>query len=162
MAVKRIIKAPDPLLKTISSPIEEFGFDTVGLCHDMLDTMLANNGIGLAAIQIGVPKRVILAHLSNQSPKFFINPEYSVVGENTQTTKETCLSVPCVSNDVERPEKILLSYQDINGDKIQEEYQEMDATIICHELEHLDGILYIDHASKLKRRMLLDKSIRKR
>jgi peptide deformylase len=121
----------------------------------MLETMYAAPGIGLAAIQIGVPKRIVVMDLAREgepkAPRYFVNPEITWSSEELFSYEEGCLSVPEVYDAVERPARVRLTYLDYNGEKIEEEAEGLFAVCIQHEMDHLDGVLFIDHLSRLKR-----------
>ena len=166
MALLPIIETPDPLLRRISAPVEDVNEEVRKLIRDMFDTMYAAPGIGLAAIQIGVPIRLLVIDLQESAeeggepmrqPRVFINPEILEASETLQVYSEGCLSVPDQYAEVERPDHIRARWLDENG--VQHE-QELDGLIgIClqHEMDHLEGILFIDHLSRLKRDMVLKK-----
>ena len=161
MAIKSILIEPNKLLRQISVPVEKVGVEEQKLMDDMLETMYAAPGIGLAAIQIGVPKRIIVMDLSNdknkKEPRFFVNP----VIKNKNTTKakyeEGCLSVPNQFAEIERPNTCEVEYLDYEGKKQLLKADGLLATCIQHEMDHLEGILFIDYLSKLKRSMILKK-----
>ena len=158
-----ILTAPDPRLKQVSAPVAQVDDDLRALMDDMLETMYDAPGIGLAAIQVGVPKRIIVMDLARNEdgegaePRFFVNPEILDPSEELATYEEGCLSVPEFYEEVERPARCRVRYLDYDG---QEQVLEADgllATCIQHEMDHLDGVLFIDHLSKLKRDMILKK-----
>ena len=155
MALREILTVPDPLLKQKSAAVEVVDDDLRALMDDMLETMYAAPGIGLAAVQIGVPKRVIVMDLSpregEQAPKYFVNPEIVWASEETAPYEEGCLSVPDIYDEVERPAKVRLRYLDYHGQPIEEEAEGVYAVCIQHEMDHLEGVLFIDHLSRLKR-----------
>lgn len=165
MAVHQIIEVPDPRLRTISAPVEAVDDGVRALIDDMFDTMYAARGIGLAAIQIGVPKRVLVIDLQEdgedgkpiRDPKVFINPEIVLTGEALATYNEGCLSVPDQYAEVDRPEKCRVRWLDENGLTHEEDLDGLIATCIQHEMDHLQGIVFIDHLSRLKREMVLKK-----
>jgi peptide deformylase len=121
----------------------------------MLETMYAAPGIGLAAIQIGVPKRVIVMDLAREGeepqPRYFVNPEITWRAEETAPYEEGCLSVPEIYDEVERPARVRLTYLNYDGERIEEEAEGLYAVCIQHEMDHIDGVLFIDHLSRLKR-----------
>ena len=164
MAIRDIIIAPDPRLKQISLPVNEVDDALRALMDDMLETMYDAPGIGLAAIQVGEPKRVIVMDLAHEdetpAPRFFVNPEILSVSEDLATYEEGCLSVPEFYEDVERPAHCRIRYLDYNGVEQEEDCDELFATCFQHEMDHLEGILFIDHLSKLKRSMMLKKLIK--
>ncbi len=156
MAVREIITVPDPRLKLVSEPVTGGVDDALrALMDDMLETMYAAPGIGLAAIQIGVPKRVIVMDLAREgeppAPRYFVNPEILWRAEETAPYNEGCLSVPEVFDDVERPARVRLRYLDYHGAEVEEEAEGLYAVCIQHEMDHLQGVLFIDHLSRLKR-----------
>jgi len=156
MAIREIITVPDPRLKLVSEPVTGGVDDALrALMDDMLETMYDAPGIGLAAIQIGVPKRVIVMDLAREgeppAPRYFVNPEIVWSAEETEPYNEGCLSVPEVYDDVERPSRVRLRYLDYQGAEIEEEAEGLYAVCIQHEMDHLQGVLFIDHLSKLKR-----------
>jgi peptide deformylase len=156
MAIREIITVPDPRLKLVSEPVTGGVDDALrALMDDMLETMYAAPGIGLAAIQIGVPKRVIVMDLAREGeppePRHFVNPEILWSADETAPYNEGCLSVPEVYDDVERPSRVRLRYLDYNGAEIEEEAEGLYAVCIQHEMDHLQGVLFIDHLSRLKR-----------
>ncbi|MEX6723890.1 peptide deformylase [Parapedomonas caeni] len=160
MALLPIIETPDPRLRTISEPVERVDDALRALMDDMLATMYAAPGIGLAAIQVAVPKRVLVIDLQEndvKTPRFFVNPEIVWESDEFSAYKEGCLSVPEQYADVERPARVRVRYLDYDGNTREEEMDGLLATCIQHEMDHLNGVLFIDHLSKLKRDMLLKK-----
>jgi peptide deformylase len=155
MAIRDILTVPDPLLKQVSTPVERVDDDLRALMDDMLETMYAAPGIGLAAVQVGVPRRVIVMDLSRaegeREPRYFVNPEITWRSEETQPYEEGCLSVPEIYDEVERPARVKLRYLDYQGRAVEEEAEGIFAVCIQHEMDHLDGVLFIDHLSRLKR-----------
>jgi len=155
MTVRPILTVPNPILKQISKPVEKVTDNTRRLMDDMLETMYAAPGIGLAAIQIGVPSNIIVMDLARDEEKpkvkYFVNPEILEVVENLSTYEEGCLSVPDVFDTVERPEKVKLTYLDYNGKRVTEWCEGLYATCIQHEMDHLKGVVFIDYLSRLKR-----------
>jgi peptide deformylase len=143
------------VLKQKSAPVAEVDDALRALMDDMLATMYAAPGIGLAAIQIGVPKRVIVMDLAPKdmppAPRYFINPEILWASEETKPWEEGCLSVPDIYDDVERPAQVRLRYLDYHGKLIEEDAVDLYAVCIQHEMDHLNGVLFIDHLSRLKR-----------
>ena len=166
MAVKTIITEPNKLLRQISKPVENVGKEEQQLMNDMLDTMYQANGIGLAAIQIGVPKRIIVMDISKDSekkePRFFVNPIIKNKNHEMLTYEEGCLSVPNQFADIDRPKKCEVEYLDYNGKKQLLKADGLLATCIQHEMDHLEGILFIDYLSKLKRSMIIKKLSKKK
>ena len=161
MTVRAILTAPDPRLKAVSTDVETVDSAIRALVDDMADSMYAADGIGLAAVQIGVPKRVLVIDLDQKegkkNPVAYINPRILWASEELATFEEGCLSVPEIYDDVERPARIKAEYLDLDGKRIEIEADGMLATCLQHEMDHLEGILFIDHLSRLKRAMLLKK-----
>jgi peptide deformylase len=166
MAILPILEAPDPRLKTVSTPVETFDEALQTLIDDMFETMYDAPGIGLAAIQVGVPKRLLVMDLQEKNeetgatirePRVFINPEILQTSEEMSVYNEGCLSVPDQYADVERPKTVRARWLDRDGKRHEQELDEMLATCLQHEMDHLEGILFIDHLSKLKRDMVLKK-----
>ena len=166
MAIRPIIEAPDPLLRQISSPVEAITPELQTLIDDMFETMYAAPGIGLAAIQVGVPKRILVIDLQDpeeeggepvRRPLVFINPEILRSAETVVPYQEGCLSVPDQYAEVERPESIRARWLDRDGRVHEQELDGLLATCLQHEMDHLEGILFIDHLSRLKRDMILRK-----
>jgi peptide deformylase len=155
MAIREILVVPDPRLKLVSEPVETVDDDLRALMDDMLETMYDAPGIGLAAIQIGVPKRVIVMDLGRdetaREPRFFVNPEILWRSEETAPYEEGCLSVPEIYDEVERPAKVKLRYLNYQGEQIEEDAEGVFAVCIQHEMDHLEGVLFIDYLSRLKR-----------
>jgi peptide deformylase len=161
MALKSILTEPNKLLRQISKPVEKVGKEEQKLMDDMMDTMYAANGIGLAAIQIGVPKRVIVMDISKdpkkKEPRYFINPIIKNKNPEKTTYEEGCLSVPNQFAEIDRPSKCEVEYLDYNGKKKILLAEGLLATCIQHEMDHLEGILFIDYLSKLKKSMIVKK-----
>ena len=161
MALREILIVPDPILKQVSKPVETVDDDLRALMDDMLETMYAAPGIGLAAIQVGVPKRVIVMDLAREgeppAPRYFINPEILWASEETAPYEEGCLSVPEIFDEVERPSQVKLRYLDYNGKTVEEEAEGLYAVCIQHEMDHLEGVLFIDYLSRLKREQAVKK-----
>ncbi|RIJ14839.1 peptide deformylase [Henriciella mobilis] len=162
MAIREIITVPDPRLKEVSKPVEGGVTDEIrALMDDMLETMYDAPGIGLAAIQIGVPQRVIVMDLAGEgeepNPRYFVNPEILPLTEDLAPYEEGCLSVPDVFDEVERPTRCRVRYLDYNGKEVEEIAEGMYAVCIQHEMDHLEGTLFIDHLSRLKRQRAIDK-----
>ena len=161
MAVKTIITEPNPLLRQISKPVDKVGDEERLLMDDMLETMYAANGIGLAAIQIGIPKRIIVMDIckeeNKKEPRYFVNPVIKNKDILRSTYEEGCLSVPNQFAEVDRPKKCDLEYLDYNGEKKVLKAEGLLATCIQHEIDHLEGILFIDYLSKLKKSMIIKK-----
>ncbi len=166
MAILPIIEAPDPFLRTISKPVAEVTDATRALIADMFETMYKAPGIGLAAIQVGVPDRLLVIDLQEKdedtgdtirTPRVFINPEILEESEETGFYNEGCLSVPEQYADVERPLVVRARWVDEHGTTHEDEIEGMLSTCLQHEMDHLEGILFVDHLSKLKRDMLMKK-----
>ena len=161
MSVKTILTEPNKLLRQISKPVENVGDEERRLMDDMLETMYAAPGIGLAAIQIGVPKRIIVMDISKdedkKEPKYFVNPVIKNKNNVTSKYEEGCLSVPDQFAEIERPNKCEVEYLDYNGKKKLLKTDGLLATCIQHEMDHLEGILFIDYLSKLKKSMIIKK-----
>ena len=161
MAIRPILTAPDPRLKTISRPVESVDDELRALMDAMLETMYDSPGIGLAAIQIGVPKRVIVMDLAGKDeppqPRYFVNPEITWRSEELGSYEEGCLSVPEMYEDVQRPARIKAKWLDYHGQAVEVEADGLLATCLQHEMDHLEGVLFIDHLSKLKRDIILRK-----
>ncbi|MGX7894754.1 peptide deformylase [Tsuneonella sp. HG222] len=181
MAIREILEVPDPRLKIVSKPVEAFDDGLKTLVDDMFDTMYAAHGIGLAAIQVGEPLRLLVIDLQEDDPdaepeechshggethyhqpvkndpRVFVNPEILDPSEDIRSYQEGCLSVPDIYADVERPARCRVRWQDLAGKTHEEEMEGMLAVCIQHEMDHLEGILFIDHLSRLKRQMALKK-----
>ncbi len=166
MAIRPIIEAPDPLLRQISSPVEAITPEIQTLIDDMFETMYAAPGIGLAAIQVGVPRRILVIDLQDpetedgdpvRKPMVFVNPEILRSSETERPYNEGCLSVPDQYAEVDRPESIRARWLDRDGKVHEEELEGMLATCLQHEMDHLEGVLFIDYLSRLKRDMILRK-----
>ena len=166
MAILPIVEIPDPRLRQISKPVEQVDDDLRRLIDDMFETMYAAPGIGLAAIQVGVPKRVLVIDLQEQEteegepirdPRVFINPEILETSDHEVPYNEGCLSVPEMYAEVDRPDRIRARWLDRDGSQREEEITGLLAVCLQHEMDHLNGILFIDHLSRLKREMLLKK-----
>ena len=161
MAIKTILTEPNNILRQISKPVEKVGQEEQKLMDDMLETMYSANGIGLAAIQIGVPKRIIVMDLSKEEkikePRYFINPKIKNKDTLKSTYEEGCLSVPNQFAEIDRPKRCDVEYLDYNGEKKLLKAEGLLATCIQHEMDHLEGILFIDYLSKLKKNMIIKK-----
>ena len=161
MALREILVVPHPVLKQVSKPVEAVDDALRALMDDMLETMYAAPGIGLAAIQIGEPQRVIVMDLAREGeeaqPRFFMNPEILWASEETAPYEEGCLSVPEIYDEVERPARVKLRYLNYQGEQIEEDAEGLFAVCIQHEMDHLDGVLFIDHLSRLKREQAIKK-----
>ena len=181
MAIREILEVPDPRLKTVSDPVTAFDAELKSLVTDMFETMYAAPGIGLAAIQVGVPQRVLVIDLqpddenaepevctaheghshthqpTRREPRIFVNPEIIDPSEDHAVYSEGCLSVPEIYADVERPARIRARWQDLDGKVHEEDMDGLMATCLQHEMDHLEGVLFIDRLSRLKRQMALKK-----
>jgi peptide deformylase len=161
MAVREIIKLPDKRLRLVSEPVKRIDADIRKLIDDLFETMYDAPGIGLAAIQIGVPKRVITMDLSkkedNHEPQVLINPEIVWTSDETGKYEEGCLSIPEYYEEVERPAAVKVKYLDRDGEAREIEGKGLLATCLQHEIDHINGILFIDHLSKLKRDRVIKK-----
>lgn len=170
MAVHKIVEIPDPRLRTISTPVEVVDDEVRTLIDDLFDTMYASRGIGLAAIQIGVAKRVLVMDLQEEGedgkpvrePRVFINPEIVETADDSNIYNEGCLSVPDQYAEVERPATCRVRWLDRDGTQHEERLEGLLATCIQHEMDHLEGIIFIDHLSRLKREMVLKKLAKQR
>src|SRR5438309_5677357 len=166
MAILPIVEVPDPRLRQISSPVEKVDADVRALVADMFETMYAAPGIGLAAIQVGVAKRILVIDLQEpaeeggepvRDPRVFINPEIVQASEHEVPYTEGCLSVPDQYAEVDRPDRIRARWLDEHGASHEEELDGLLAVCLQHEMDHLEGVLFIDHLSRLKREMVLKK-----
>ncbi len=180
MAIREILEVPDPRLKVVSEPVTVFDDELKTLVADMFETMYDAPGIGLAAIQVGVPLRLLVIDLqpddpdappvdcdhgghkhthsaTKKEPRVFVNPVIVDPAEELATYQEGCLSVPEIYADIDRPATCTVRYQDLDGNYHEEQMEGLMATCIQHEMDHLEGILFIDHLSRLKRSMALKK-----
>ena len=171
MAIRSIIEVPDPRLKQVSAPVEAVNDEVRALIADMFETMYAAPGIGLAAVQIGVPIRLLVIDLQEpeeedgepvRDPRVFINPQIVTHAEQKVPYNEGCLSVPEQYAEVDRPQSIRARWLDENGAAREEEITGLLAVCLQHEMDHLEGILFIDHLSRLKREMILRKIAKQR
>ena len=166
MAIKKIITEPNKILRQKSLSVKKVGKEEQVLMDDMLETMYAANGIGLAAIQIGVPKRIIVMDISKKdeknNPMYFVNPIIKNKNSETSTYEEGCLSVPNFFAEVDRPKKCDIEYFDYDGKKKFLNAEGLLATCIQHEMDHLEGVLFIDYLSKLKKTMIVKKLSKKK
>jgi peptide deformylase len=164
MALREIIKLPDPRLRLVSEPVKTVDAEVQKLIDDMFETMYEAPGIGLAAIQLGAPHRVVTMDLAKKDeppePQVFINPEILSVSHEKATYEEGCLSIPEYYAEVERPAQVTVKYLDIKGKPQQVEATGLLATCLQHEIDHLNGVLFIDHISKLKRDRVVKKFIK--
>ena len=161
MTIRKILIEPDPFLRQKSTAVDVVNNETRTLMDDMLETMYNAPGIGLAAIQIGIPKRIIVIDLSRddqkKTPLYFVNPEI-ITNSNINTAyEEGCLSVPGQFAEINRPDKCKIKYLDYNGEEKILNAEGLLATCIQHEIDHLEGILFIDYLSKLKKNMIIKK-----
>jgi len=161
MAIRPILTAPDPRLKEVSRDVERVDVEIRMLIDDMFDSMYEAKGIGLAAIQIGVPKRVIVMDLAQSAdetePYVFINPKILWTSDDVATSEEGCLSVPDIWENVDRPARIKAEHLDREGHLVTLEAEGLLATCLQHEMDHLEGVLFLDHLSRLKRSIALRK-----
>ncbi|TKT74992.1 peptide deformylase [Aquamicrobium sp. LC103] len=159
--IRPLIILPDPLLRLVSKPVERVDDDLRGFADDMLETMYDAPGIGLAAIQVGEPLRMLVIDLSKEdepnAPHVFINPEIVATGDGISVYEEGCLSIPDYYAEVERPDTVTVKYLDRDGKERVMEAEGLMATCLQHEIDHLNGVLFIDHISKLKRDMVVRK-----
>ena len=161
MAIRKILTEPNKILRQISKPVEKVTKVEQSLMDDMLETMYDANGIGLAAVQIGIPKRIIVMDLSKEdkvkNPMYFVNPVIKNKNKELSTYEEGCLSVPNQFAEVDRPATCEIEYLDYYGEKKIIKTDGLLATCIQHEMDHLEGILFIDYLSKLKKSMIIKK-----
>ena len=166
MSVKTIITEPNKILREISKPVKKVEKNEQSLMDDMLDTMYAADGIGLAAIQIGIPKRIIVMDISwskgEKKPMYFVNPVIREKDKEKSIYEEGCLSVPNQFAEIERPRKCEVEYLNYEGEKKLLKAEGLLATCIQHEMDHLEGILFIDYLSKLKKSMIIKKLLKNR
>ncbi len=162
MPLLRIIKLPDPILREKSLPVETVDAEVRAFLNDMLETMYAAPGVGLAAVQVGVLRRMLVVDTVRgadepKKPIMLINPEIVSTGDTPRVHEEGCLSIPEMYAEVERPALVRVRYVDIEGKQREEDFQDLLATVVQHEIDHLDGTLFIDHLSRLKRHLLVKK-----
>ena len=164
MAIKTILTEPNQILRQISKPVESVSKQEQKLMDDMLETMYAAPGIDLAAIQVGVLKRIVVIDISKEdekkNPLFLVNPEIISKSKNTSVYEEGCLSLPGQFAEVERPAEVQIKYVNYEGEEKKLEAKGLLATCIQHEIDHLNGILFIDYLSKLKKDMIIKKLIK--
>ena len=164
MSQRKIVIEPDPILRKESEPIEKVDNDLRKLLDDMLETMYAAPGIGLAAVQVGILKRLIVIDISKdkekKNPLFLINPKIVSKSKNTSIYEEGCLSLPGHFAEIERPAECQINFLDYNGKKKEISAKGLLSTCIQHELDHLNGILFIDYLSKLKKDMIIKKLVK--
>ena len=161
MAIRKILTEPDPFLRQKSTSVDKVNDKTRSLMDDMLETMYKAPGIGLAAIQVGVPKRIIVIDLSKdgekKNPLYFVNPEIVIKSNQNTSYEEGCLSVPNQFAEISRPDTCKIRFLDYEGNEKTIEAKGLLATCIQHEMDHLEGILFIDYLSKLKKNMIIKK-----
>jgi peptide deformylase len=161
MTIRPLVILPDARLRVVSEPVPAVTDEIRRLAEDMLETMYDAPGVGLAAIQIGVPKRVITMDVSKseseRQPLVLINPEILWSSEEKRTYEEGCLSIPEYYEEVERPDRVRFRYTNLQGESVEQDADGLMATCIQHELDHLNGVLFIDHLSKLKRDRVVKK-----
>jgi len=161
MALREILTEPNNILRQKSLNVDFVDNDIQNLMDDMLETMYAAPGIGLAAIQIGIPKRIIVMDIDHKeegkNPMYFVNPEIISKSKNNSTYEEGCLSVPGQFAEIDRPDKCVIKYLNYHGESKTIETTGMLSTCIQHEIDHLNGILFIDYLSKLKKSMIIKK-----
>ena len=166
MTTRKILIEPDPILRKKCSPLEKVDDQTRKLMKDMLETMYKAPGIGLAAIQIGILKRIVVIDISKdeekKSPLFLVNPEIIFRSKNTSVYEEGCLSLPGQFAEIERPAECHLKYLDFDGKKKELKADGLLSTCIQHEVDHLNGILFIDYLSKLKKNMIIKKLLKQK
>jgi peptide deformylase len=164
MTIRPILILPDPALKKVSEPVLTIDQDIRVLAQDMLETMYDAPGVGLAAIQIGVAKRVIVMDVSksedHREPHILINPEIIWASDNKRVYEEGCLSIPDYNEDVERPDKVRVRALNLDGETIELEADGLLSTCVQHEIDHLNGVLFIDYLSKLKRDRVTKKFVK--
>ena len=152
------------MLKRVSDPVAEVTDETRALMDDMLETMYAAPGIGLAAVQVGVPQRVIVMDLAREGeeaqPRYFVNPEILETDDEAVPYEEGCLSVPEIYDTVDRPKRAKITYLDYSGERVTEWAEGLYAVCIQHEMDHLEGIVFLDHLSRLKRERALKRVIK--
>jgi peptide deformylase len=157
-----IIKLPDPILREKSLPVETVDESTRAFLNDMLETMYGAPGIGLAAVQVGVLRRMLVIDIARgedepKKPMMLINPEIVFKGDTPRVHEEGCLSIPEMYAEVERPALVRVRYVDVEGKQREEDFEDLLATVVQHEIDHLNGTLFIDHLSRLKRDLLIKK-----
>lgn len=159
MSIRPVLIAPDPRLKAVSETVRSVDLGVKRLAEDMLESMYAAKGVGLAAVQIGVPKRIIVMDLAQKdgerAPRVFINPKLLWTSEETAICEEGCLSLPDIWEEVERPAQIRAEFLDLDGKRVSVEAEGLLATCLQHEMDHLEGVLFVDHLSRLKRAMAM-------
>jgi peptide deformylase len=161
MSIRPLVIIPDTKLRLVSEPVKEITSEIRRLADDMLDTMYDAPGVGLAAIQIGVPIRMVTMDVSKSEdehqPMVLINPEIVWASEEKRVYEEGCLSIPEYYEEVERPDRVRFRYMNLRGETIEQDADGLLATCVQHEIDHLNGVLFIDHLSKLKRDRVMTK-----
>lgn len=161
MSIRPLVILPDPKLRLVSEPVKDITDEIRKLADDMLETMYDAPGVGLAAIQVGVPLRIVTMDVSKtegeREPMVLINPEIIWASEEKRVYEEGCLSIPEYYEEVERPDRVRFRYMNLKGEIIEQDAEDLMATCVQHEIDHLDGVLFIDHLSKLKRDRVLTK-----
>lgn len=161
MTIRPLVILPDPKLRLVSEPVKEITDEIRQLAEDMLETMYDAPGVGLAAIQIGVPVRMVTMDVSKSEeervPMVLINPEITWASEEKRTYEEGCLSIPEYYEEVERPDRVRFRYMNLKGEIVEQEAEDLLATCVQHEIDHLNGVLFIDYLSKLKRDRVMTK-----
>ena len=161
MAIRPLVILPDRQLRLVSDPVGPITADVKALAADMLETMYDAPGIGLAAIQIGVPKRLVVVDLGKnpdeRSPLVLVDPEITWSSDETRVHEEGCLSIPEYYEEVERPDRVRVRYRNLDGEAVETEADGILATCIQHEVDHLNGVLFVDYLSRLKRSRVLKK-----
>jgi peptide deformylase len=161
MTIKPLVILPDSKLRLVSEPVKEITDEIRKLADDMLETMYDAPGVGLAAIQVGVPLRMVTMDVSKtegeRHPMVLINPEIVWASEEKRVYEEGCLSIPEYYEEVERPDRVRFRYMNLQGETIEQEAEDLMATCVQHEIDHLNGVLFIDHLSKLKRDRVVTK-----
>ncbi|MFY9640522.1 MAG: peptide deformylase [Rhodomicrobium sp.] len=157
-----IIKLPDPILREKSLPVETVDAEVRAFLNNMLETMYAAPGIGLAAVQVGVLRRMLVVDIARgedepKKPMMLINPEIVSTSDTPRVHEEGCLSIPEMYAEVERPASVRVRYVDIEGKLREEDFEDLLATVVQHEIDHLNGLLFIDYLSRLKRDLLVKK-----
>jgi peptide deformylase len=161
MTIRPLVILPDPKLRLVSEPVPEITDEVRRLAADMLETMYDAPGVGLAAIQIGVPKRIVTIDVSKtegeRHPMVLVNPEILWSSEEKRSYEEGCLSIPEYYEEVERPDRVRFRYTTLDGETVEQDADGLMATCVQHEIDHLNGVLFIDYLSKLKRDRVLTK-----
>ena len=166
MTIRPLVIIPDSKLRLVSEPVKEITQEIRQLADDMLETMYDAPGVGLAAIQIGVPVRMVTMDVSKteeeRQPMVLINPEVTWTSEEKRVYEEGCLSIPEYYEEVERPDRIRFRYMNLNGETVEQDADGLMATCVQHEIDHLNGVLFIDYLSRLKRDMIVKKVVKSR